>query len=379
MINKLFIVIFFSFIFSVNSAPIILVHGFMGWGPEELGDFKYWGGKVDLEMYLTELGYEVYTVSIGPISSDWDRAVEVFYQIKGGQVDYGQAHSAEYGLIQKPEGKFYDGFYPEWSETHPVHIIGHSQGGQTARMLEYLLKLKNENESSNLLSINHTNWIKSVTAISSPLNGTTLAPLITKTFPFVTKLLKWVGVLTEDRLIENDFDLEQWGFAQKENESISDYHNRLSEIKIGDSKNSAAWDLSLMGADEFNLKYNTDIGTYYFTFPTFSTVEETNYQHVPDKKMSWNLRLTSYFMGRFSNENAEWNENDGIVNTASMYAPLTEPSTVFNGISQKGIWQTIEKVHLDHHQILGRSASDEQINLMLEKFTTHCKLLWSLD
>ena len=46
----------------------------------------------------------------------------------------------KYGIIQKPQGKIYKGKYPKWGSNNPIHIIGHSMGGQTARMLDYLLK-----------------------------------------------------------------------------------------------------------------------------------------------------------------------------------------------------------------------------------------------
>ena len=132
----LFLVIFqFSMLYGANKYPIILIHGFLGWGKEELGDFNYWGGKNNIEQYLRDKGYEVYSVSLGPISSSYDCAVETFYQIKGGQLDYGQAHSEKYGIIQKPEGMVYPGLYPEWSADNPVHILGYSFGGVTSRRL----------------------------------------------------------------------------------------------------------------------------------------------------------------------------------------------------------------------------------------------------
>ena len=109
-INKkiIFLIILqFSILYGANKYPIILIHGFLGWGKEELGEFNYWGGKNNIEQYLRDKGYEVYSVSLGPISSSYDCAVETFYQIKGGQLDYGQAHAEKYGVTQKPEGVVY--------------------------------------------------------------------------------------------------------------------------------------------------------------------------------------------------------------------------------------------------------------------------------
>ena len=83
-----------------NNYPIILVHGFLGWGKEEIGGINYWGGEKDIEKYLIDKGYTVYSVSLGPISSTYDCAVETFYQVKGGQVDFGRNHSRKYKIEQ---------------------------------------------------------------------------------------------------------------------------------------------------------------------------------------------------------------------------------------------------------------------------------------
>ena len=161
-----------SILLSNNNHPIILVHGFLGWGKEEVGDKNYWGGEHDIEKYLNDRGYQVYSVSLGPVSSTYDCAIETFYQIKGGQVDYGQEHSEKYKIIRKPEGKIYKGLYPEWNEENPVHLIGYSFGGLTNRMLLHLLNstfLKSEDgelEESYLLGNSLRNWIKSITTLS---------------------------------------------------------------------------------------------------------------------------------------------------------------------------------------------------------------------
>ena len=45
-----------SILLSNNNHPIILVHGFLGWGKEELGDKNYWGGENDNESIKVSLG-----------------------------------------------------------------------------------------------------------------------------------------------------------------------------------------------------------------------------------------------------------------------------------------------------------------------------------
>ena len=85
-----------------NKYPIFLIHGFMGWGREELNNHYYWGGEEDLQKILEEEGFIVHTLSVGPISSNWDRAIEAYAQIKGGCIDYGNEHAMKYNIIQKP-------------------------------------------------------------------------------------------------------------------------------------------------------------------------------------------------------------------------------------------------------------------------------------
>ena len=71
---------------------------------------------------------------LGALTSVHDRARELFYYLKGGRVDYGEAHSAACGHGRF--GRAYDrGHYPLWDEAHPVHLVSHSAGAQVARLL----------------------------------------------------------------------------------------------------------------------------------------------------------------------------------------------------------------------------------------------------
>ena len=162
-------------IFANNKAPIVLVHGFLGWGKDEIENINYWGGANDIEAYLQSKGYTVFSVSVGPISSNYDCAVETFFQIKGGQLDYGKKHSEKYGLIQRPKGKVYKGLFPEWDNNNPIHLIGYSFGGQTIRMLHHLLKTKVdfENRTPNILLGNNLDkfWYKSRAIFVSPTDA----------------------------------------------------------------------------------------------------------------------------------------------------------------------------------------------------------------
>ena len=112
-ITFLFFALSFSLLRSQNDYPIVLVHGFMGWGPDEMGSYNYWGGKYEMVQEFEKKGHKILVSNVGPVSSNWDRAVELYYQIKGGQVDYGKGHSNTYGIVRKPKNKRYKGLYPE--------------------------------------------------------------------------------------------------------------------------------------------------------------------------------------------------------------------------------------------------------------------------
>jgi len=384
MNKKMLFLLLLSCLFAANKHPIVLIHGFLGWGREELNNYYYWGGKSDFQEELKREGFFVYTVSVGPVSSNWDRAVEAFAQIKGGCVDYGKTHSETFGIIQKPENKCFDGLYPQWDAEHPIHIIGHSQGGLTARRLELLLKNVYENEDSQLLSNSYAGWITSITTISTPHDGTTLAPIVFDIFPFAQHLSSWVGSVGSFETFY-DFDLDQWDIQRRENETAVDFWGRIKRSKINSSKNFSAWDLSLDGAQSFNSIYKTDPDVYYFTYSSFATRRQKNsYKHVPDSEMSLLLWPTGLLLGQSDYADDLWSKNDGIVNTVSMFAPTSgnsgpEPAIIYSGTPEKGVWQNVNTLHVDHHHIVGGHLSESQSMSVLNIYSQHCRILYSLE
>jgi len=375
------ILVFNSFIYSQNLYPIILIHGFLGWGRDEMSDYYYWGGRTDLESVLREDGYEVYTISVGPISPNFERAIEAFYQIKGGQVDYGNEKAIDLGIIQRPPKKYYSGLYPSWNSDNPVHIIAHSQGGQTATMLEMLLKKTIPGESSPLLSNKLSGWISSITTISTPHNGSTLVPIMLDVFPFALNLAPWFGGI-EIESVDNffNFDLEQWGLERRPGESFVEYYSRIKDSPITDSNNLCTFDLSPRGAADFNKNYKTDSDVYYFSFSTYASKKaNNNYFHRPDSKMSFHLWSTSYLIGHYSDvPDSTWYKNDGICNTVSMTHPFGSKYTIFDNIPKKGVWQTMELLHMDHEAVIGHLVSKSTINNLIVLYKEHVKLLYSL-
>ena len=384
---KLILLFCISLLIAENSTPIFLIHGFLGWGRDEMEDFFYWGGKFDLETWLREEGYKVYTLSVGPVSSNRDRAIEAYYQIKGGQVNYGKLHSQKYGLIQEPEGKVFDGIYPQWDENNPIHIISHSQGGQTALMLEYLLKLEDTQEESEIFSNNYEGWIKSITTISSPLNGTTLTDIVMKSFPSTIKMAVFLGAMYDNGFLEKyyNFDLDQWGLSRKENETIKEFLNRINNSPAIDSNNLSQFDLSIEGSMKFNQNYKSDPNVHYFSYSTFSTKQSKDSdKHFPDWAMNADLWLAGTLLGTIHAPNPKWFENDGIVNTYSMKYPFRsdgteEPNCEFNDKSISGCWQQMGRLHIDHHQVIGHGFFNEDVQFLKDLYGNHCQILKEIN
>ena len=381
--------------FGQNQHPIILVHGFMGWGRDEMGSYRYWGGKNDIENELTKNGFEVYTSNVGPISSNWDRAVELFYQIKGGQIDYGRGHSKSFGLIQKPKGKVYKGIYPQWDEENPIHLIGHSTGGQTIRMLDYLLRTsvvdeRNIKEKSDLLGNVHNNWIKSITGISAPHNGTTLSDIVTSGIPFLQDFIAVAAVAGNSFY---SFDLDQWGFRRNTKETWGKYFKRIQKHPAWGTKNIISWDLSVQGARDLNTMCTANSDIYYFSFVTSNTVlDSTSGRYIPDKSMSFIIRANSRLMGMKkayfsdgSETDSTWFENDGIVNKISMYGPTTgsngqDPITIYreDELLITGQWYVMGEYQSDHKRFVGHNINQNEFDSLITIYKNHAELLWSL-
>src|ERR1700722_11954527 len=66
-------------------AKIQSVPGFSGWGAPLLGTLNYWGGVEDIPKLLLSKGYTVVVSSIAPLSSNWERACELYRQLTGGR------------------------------------------------------------------------------------------------------------------------------------------------------------------------------------------------------------------------------------------------------------------------------------------------------
>ena len=347
-----------------NDCPVVLVHGFMGWGREEMGGYLYWGGFYDIEKMIAEQGFKTVTASVGPISSVHDRACELFWQLKGGRVDYGAEHAKKFG--HKRFGRKYKSKLPEWSENKPVHMIGHSMGGQTIRYLAELLARDYFKQGTN------ERWILSVTTISTPHNGTTLATIVSRIFwNMAEELLVGLNALANGSVeMIYDFDLQHWGIMRKSNESLRAHLQRIIST-VGDTQDISSYDLAPEGAGKLNEMIRVFPDIYYLSYSNTSTFNAPIIGISLSRRLTVNpvLYLPADFMGTYSGEaipadkHRIWRQNDGIVNTVSMLGPSNAKivKRIPEKSLKKGVWTDMGLTYnTDHLQIVGHYVLDDK-------------------
>lgn len=363
-----------------NTYPIVLCHGNGGWGRDEMLGYKYWGGTDDLQKKMTDAGYTTYTAAVGPYSSNWDRACELYAYIKGGTVDYGKAHSEKYGHARY--GKTYPGLYTDWGNVvngkiNKIHLVGHSQGGQTTRVLIQLLEQGSAEERGaspsgvNPLFTGGKPWVASLTTLVSPHDGTTVSDFNTDELKqYAKQAIASAGAAAGlgDNLIF-DFKLDQWGLRRSAGECYIDYADRVWNSSVWDKSNLdfSFYDLSTDGAAVENGWVKAAPDVYYFSYAACATMEDpiTGYQVPNPLYMNTLFSANSLVLGRFRRNEAgravidsTWWPNDGWVNTISEDGPKlnsTDEIVDYGGAAQIGKWNFIGTMrNVDHEDIIGR-------------------------
>ncbi len=359
----------------------VLVHGMGGWGDESsmAGVASYWGATTGrLADYLKSKGYEVCVPSVGPYSSTWDRTCELYAQLTGTRVDYGEAHSKEHG--HERFGRTYTkAMVPGWGEKEnggqklKVNLVGHSFGGETVRMLASLLANGNEaemkatgEETSPLFTGDKKDWVFSVTTLCSPHNGSQLTCCVDsfgKLFGvkdasnlFVKIVSDTFGTLLGKGQI--DMMLDQFGI--KTGESAAD---ALATVSGNDN---AIYELSPDGAAELNKQIETVDNVYYISYSYNTMREGVLLKKAPIAGTLPVLIPTASLMASYSGTtdggitiDESWSDNDGLVSVASAQYPFGEeyrdlPTETKD--MEKGIWYVAPTLEGDHGTVIGLNA-----------------------
>ena len=325
---------------SEDSYPFIFVHGMMGWGENAPMQEKmpYWGLSHDTDLidYLRANDYDVYAPSVSPVGSAYDRACELYAQLTGTRVDYGEAHSREYG--HERYGRDYSGkatMGEPWDLKTKINLVGHSFGGPTIRVLTSLLAYGSTAEveasgdnCSELFRGGHADAIHAVVTLASPSNGAPLANIMNDTY------LSFVFTSVMNKLYDPDnaYDpmIDQWGVTEK--------IDLLNDLKLSASKDHCGYDMTINGASVLNKKFPTVPNVYYISCS--ASLEGGNNKFLtPAEKLTKALThivIDGKVLGK------EWEANDGLVPVISARYPDTDLNNFVDykdGMHvDKGIW-----------------------------------------
>jgi len=351
---------------------IVFVHGLAGWGGEAAiaRVMPYWGGPSgSIPEYLGRQGYECHTASVGPFSSTWDRACDLFAQLAGTRADYGAAHAAAQGHARC--GRAYDApLVPGWANgKRKIHLVGHSFGGATIRLLAHLLEEGSaeereatpEGELSPLFSGQLGGCIASVTTLAAPHNGSTaLEPQVHGAAAMQLLMTCMAQAATAIPLMGRFYPvgLEQFGISFRDSRRA--LRKTAGAINaFANAADGAKRDLTIDGAAALNKAIRCQPGIYYFSYAAQMTREDGGGNHVPKKCMTPILREVSACMGRrrapFQTAGGiwiggDWLPNDGIVNLVSALHPFGDPHQEYDSNNLRpGVWQVMPVVQTRDH------------------------------
>ncbi|KPM46336.1 hypothetical protein AK830_g217 [Neonectria ditissima] len=275
------------------SIPIVFVPGFSGWGTPLFGAINYFGGVIDIPRLLVDKGYTVIVAPVAPVSTNWERACELYRQLTIGSTVNEQTGSLEEVYdVDVDYGKYFDddsAHAPEETTTvgrrrailytdspgfddwrwqgHKVHFVCHSQGGNTVR---YLISLLAQGAGGlhpayfDEADTGRDDWTISVTTLGTPHQGTSIVDVLKSLAS--DEMEQAIG--TAARLFATasfyppgkrayDLQLDHWGICRGRRETFQDMLDRFESVngpvwRWLDSRNNGLYDNSIEGVDSLN-------------------------------------------------------------------------------------------------------------------------------
>jgi len=362
-----------------DCCPIVFVHGLGGWGEGAALNsiVPHWGMFAgSTQKMLSRKGYEAHAVSMGPVSSAWDRACELYAHLTGTRVDYGEAHAKEHGHSRYGE-TYRKALVKDWSAQRPVALLGHSFGGPTVNLFAHLCEAGSPAERAakqDNISPLFTGALKgrvlAVVTLSGTLNGSTAAePYIGEEggmagiLPSQMMSLARIGMVLPVIDWFYPFHLGQFGFSARDF-----YRNPVQAWKAIDAylqqRDTASYDLTIDGAKAINDTVRCQPGVYYFSFAAQATEPDAEGNQVP-KDFVWStFRDSCIAMGKkrapFTTPGGvliddSWLPSDGLVNVVSAQYPLGAPHKAYDADNiERGVWQVMPLItNFDHGDYAG--------------------------
>ena len=325
----------------------VFCHGLNGHGQYDAKYSKnpYWGGKSgDVVAEWRAQGLDAYAASVAPQGSAWDRACELYAQLAGVRVDYGQAHSTAY--CHERFGRDFTGqaLIPSWDDDTRLVLIGHSFGGVTIRLMAELLAHGSAEEQADtapgelspLFAGGMGERVVAIVTLAAPTNGTT----------------------AYDLALDPSFDASKVKVPVR-NRLLDRFVKRRTAIKMDgrDERDWASFDMLLDNAQALNERISTLPHVYYLSAACDATLPAAGGVRVPDRRLMDPLFVSSSSrIGCYSGTTAAgcvvddaWHPNDGLVNTISERAPFGAPQRPLDRDDvQPGVWNVMDDLRADH-------------------------------
>lgn len=387
--------------------PCVLVHGLGGWGENApQGGLPYFGVTTgSLPDYLRAEGYTVCVPSVGPFSSTWDRACELYAQLTGTRVDYGAAHAKAHNHARY--GRTYDtAMVPDWGQKvnggqmMKVDLVSHSFGGPTDRMLASLLAYGDKAEmaatgknTSPLFTGGKADWVHSITTLCSPNNGSVLTCVVDD-LGSIAGVDDAVGLLvttvynalkTSDKEWKGmDLMLDQFGIGPGV-QSASEAAASLQEVeRVGNDH--AFYDLSPDGAAALNERIGMVDNVYYFSY-AFCTTKPGKLLRgqVPKARTFAVLSPLARAIGAYTGISSggivideTWQPNDGLVSVTSAQYPAGDPHETMPDDAaalRPGVWYVTPTQSGDHTTSVGGLDSPAATHRRFDEILSRCAAL----
>ena len=389
-----------------NQYPVVLLHGMFGFGQQQVTNsfLPYFGlWKWNVKKHFNKMGIHTVAPSMGPFTSAWDRACEIYAQLVGGTVDYGKAHSEKYG--HERYGRTYEALLPEWGTVDKdlnrvkINIIGHSFGGVSGRMLTELMVHGSEEERlatdpedlSPLFKGGHEDWVHSITTLASPHNGmTSVEGNVGKAMGQICRVICDVMAIVDTTKLRNFYDLELDMFhittdPEKKTHIWKGFKDRQVKKFLFKNKDNIVYDLTLQGAAEVNEKLPMIDNVYYFSHRVCRTKGFLGKQY-PTPLAFPLLNILGFFMGRqpkklMPGKKKIWRKNDMVINTESAKAPLGYPARELTKADKHvkfkpGKWYVYPEARGDHMSYCGwlvRRKKYKKFYMSLYETVSNCK------
>jgi|GEM_PF-721413 len=322
--------------------PVVFCHGLFGWGDSALGGYPYF---VTVER-LTREGRipRPILASTGPISSLHDQACELFYQLKGGRVNYGREHAERFGHLRY--GREHAGFCPGWCADRPLDFVAHSMGAPVVRMLQHLLANRFFDREDGVSYGTTASWVRSITAVSGVHNGSTLAWAAgaseesgllepgARVVPFLVRLAARFAraqVRDPDLAALYDLKLDQWGIESLAS-AVDSLRGAFGLPRFAETADWALYDLTPTAMERWNKALVEYPDTWYFSHPTRATAPFLRFEIPVPFACRTFLAPLAVRMGRFVPRTEAgrgllgplraWRPNDGMCPTLSQTRPF---------------------------------------------------------